>query len=104
MTAVLKSSVWSVFDTRPGWRRVRWFDERAYACAKAANGEYWEETITELKEFDFVECFQTPHGVTILLSFHPASCDQRISLTLHLTPTGCRVGSTAFAPSVDHCA
>jgi hypothetical protein len=44
------------------------------------------------------------HGVTILLSFHPVSCDQRISLTLHLTPTGCRVGSTAFAPSVDHCA
>ena len=44
------------------------------------------------------------HGVTILLAFHPASCDQRISLTLHLTPAGCRVGSTAFAPSVDHCA
>jgi hypothetical protein len=44
------------------------------------------------------------HGVTILLAFQPASCEQRISLTLHLTPTGCRVGSTAFAPSVDHCA
>ncbi|MDJ0710417.1 MAG: hypothetical protein QNJ14_08510 [Woeseiaceae bacterium] len=44
------------------------------------------------------------HGVTILLAFHPASCDEPISLTLHLTPAGCRVGSTAFAPSIDDCA
>lgn len=44
------------------------------------------------------------HGVTILLVFHPAACDEPISLTLHLTPAGCRVGSTAFAPSIEHCA
>ena len=44
------------------------------------------------------------HGVTILLVFHPAACDEPISLTLHLTPAGCRVGSTAFAPSIEDCA
>lgn len=44
------------------------------------------------------------HGVTILLAFHPMGSDQAISLTLHLTTTGCRVGTTAFAPSVEHCA
>ncbi len=44
------------------------------------------------------------HGVTILLAFHPLGSDQAISLTLHLTTTGCRVGTTAFAPSVEHCA
>jgi len=44
------------------------------------------------------------HGVTILLAFHPVGSDQAISLTLHLTTGGCRVGSTAFAPSVEHCA
>jgi len=44
------------------------------------------------------------HGVTILLVFHPFSSDEPISLTLHLTPAGCRVGSTAFAPSFDICA
>ena len=44
------------------------------------------------------------HGVTILLVFHPAACDAPISLTLHLTPAGCRVGSTAFAPSIEDCA
>ena len=44
------------------------------------------------------------HGVTILLAFHPVGSDQAISLTLHLTTSGCRVGTTAFAPSVEHCA
>jgi len=39
--------------------------------------------------------------VTILLVFHPAGSDEPVSLTLHLTPAGCRVGSTAFAPSID---
>ena len=46
----------------------------------------------------------TAHGVTILLVFQPAACDQPISLTLHLTAAGCRVGSTAFAPSIEDCA
>ncbi len=44
------------------------------------------------------------HGITILLVFQPAACDEPISLTLHLTATGCRVGSAAFAPSVEDCA
>jgi len=41
------------------------------------------------------------HGVTILLVFHPSSCDEPVSLTLHLTAAGCRVGSTAFAPTIE---
>lgn len=40
------------------------------------------------------------HGVTILLAFQPVGSDDEISLTLHVTATGCRVGSTAFAPTV----
>ena len=44
------------------------------------------------------------HGVTILLVFHPVGCDAPVSLTLHLTPAGCRVGSTAFAPTIENCA
>ncbi|NNC58249.1 MAG: hypothetical protein HKO12_11865 [Woeseiaceae bacterium] len=41
------------------------------------------------------------HGVTVLLVFHPTGSEEPISLTLHLTAAGCRVGSTAFAPSID---
>lgn len=44
------------------------------------------------------------HGVTILLVFHPTGSVEPISLTLHLTAAGCRVGSTAFAPSIENCA
>ena len=44
------------------------------------------------------------HGVTILLVFHPTGSIEPISLTLHLTAAGCRVGSTAFAPTIQDCA
>ena len=44
------------------------------------------------------------HGVSIMLVFHPAACDEPISLTLHLTAAGCRVGSSVFAPSIEDCA
>ena len=37
--------------------------------------------------------------VTILLVFHPVGCDAPISLTLHQTASGFRVGSTAFGLS-----
>jgi hypothetical protein len=36
------------------------------------------------------------HGITLLLVFHPIGCDEPISLTLHQTASGYRVGSTAF--------
>jgi phage tail sheath protein FI len=40
------------------------------------------------------------HGITILLVFHPLACDEPISLTLHQTASGFRVGSTAFGLTV----
>ena len=40
------------------------------------------------------------HGVTILLVFHPTGCDEPISLTLHQTAFGFRVGSTAFGLTI----
>ncbi len=43
-------------------------------------------------------------GITILLVFHPSGSNEPISLTLHLTASGCRVASTAFAPSIANCA
>ena len=43
-------------------------------------------------------------GVTILLAFHPAGAADAVSLTLHQTVSGCRVATTAFAPSLANCA
>jgi phage tail sheath protein FI len=48
-----------------------------------------------------VECDTEENGVTILLVFHPAACEDPISLTLHLTSSGCHIGSSAFAPSIE---
>jgi phage tail sheath protein FI len=42
---------------------------------------------------------QEEHGITILLVFHPADSDEPVSLTLHQTASGFRVGSTAFGLS-----
>jgi hypothetical protein len=42
-----------------------------------------------------------PHrGVTVLLAFRPAGCDESVALTLHQTVDGCRVAPTAFAPVI----
>jgi hypothetical protein len=40
------------------------------------------------------------HGVTLLLVFHPVGCDEPLSLTLHQTASGIRVGSTAFGLTI----
>ncbi len=40
------------------------------------------------------------HGISILLMFHPVACDEPISLTLHQTASGFRVGSTAFGLAI----
>jgi len=42
------------------------------------------------------------HELTILLVFHPMGTEEPVSLTLHLTAAGCRVSSTAFAPSIEN--
>ena len=42
-------------------------------------------------------------GISLLLVFRPAGSVEPISLTLHLTAAGCRVGSTAFAPAIEDC-
>ena len=43
-------------------------------------------------------------GVTVLLRFRPAGAADAVSMTLHQTVSGCRVATTAFAPSLAHCA
>jgi phage tail sheath protein FI len=40
-------------------------------------------------------------GVTILLAFRPVGAPDPVTLTLHQTVSGCRVATTAFAPSHD---
>ena len=39
------------------------------------------------------------HGFAIFIAFHPVGCREPVSFTLHQTATGCRIASTAFAPT-----
>ena len=106
VSAIALATRWSVFE--PGdrnlARRVR---------AQVLTYFYWLNDLGAFADDRFaVDCDAgvskrddlNEHGVTLLLTFRPANCDEAVSLTLHLTATGCRVGSTAFAPSVEDCA
>jgi phage tail sheath protein FI len=106
ISTIASAARWAVFETgdRELARRVRAQVLTYFECLNDmgafADGRFFVECdagVSQRSDSD-------EHGVTVLLAFHPASCDQRVSLTLHLTPSGCRVGSTAFAPSIDHCA
>ncbi len=96
---------------------TRWavFEPRDEALAKRVRGQIltYLDCLNDLDAFAderfVVECDAgvshradgEEHGVTILLGFHPAGSDERVSLTLHLTAKGCRVGTTAFGPTID---
>ena len=106
ISTIASAARWAVFE--PGDRelarrvqaQVRDYFERLNDMGAFVDGRFFVECDAGVSRRADSEA----HGVTILLGFHPARCEQPVSLSLHLTPAGCRVGSTAFAPSVDHCA
>jgi phage tail sheath protein FI len=100
ISAIRDATKWSIFEQ---WdknlaRRVR---------AQVLTYFYSLHDLGAFADHDFaVECDagvsrrsdRDEHGVTLMLRFRPASSDEPVSLTLHLTASGCRVGSTAFGP------
>jgi len=73
----------------------------AYMCYLANAGVFIDDAF-------LVQCNAGLHGhpsdpdrgITILLGFHPVGSDEPVSLTLHQTLSGCRVATTAFAPTI----
>ena len=92
VTAVVDATRWAVFE--PGDAKL----------ARRVRGQVltYLDCLNDLGAFAddqfIVKCDSDEHGVSILLVFHPVDCDEPVSLTLHQTAGGCRVGSTAFAP------
>lgn len=99
--AIERATRWAVFE--PNGARVA---ERirsqvhAYLSWLADSGAFADHDFT-------VECDAGLHpgprdprrGVTILLAFRPAGADERLSLTLHQSASGCRVTTSAFPPA-----
>lgn len=100
--SVARATRWAVFE-----REDRQLAQRLNAQVRA----YFEE-LQEIGAFAedayIVKCDagvsqrgDTPeHGITILLVFHPLHSAAPVSITLHQTASGCRIGSTAFAPTL----
>ena len=106
ISAIASAARWSVFE--PGdrnlARRVRAQVLTYFYCLNDlgafADGHFAVECDAGVSKRSDSDA----HGVTLLLTFRPANCDESVSMTLHLTAAGCRVGSSAFAPSIEDCA
>ena len=97
---IASATKWAVFAENNG-------ELAPHVCAQIRSYLYCLDDLGAFADDRFVvECGTSvdEHGareVTILVVFHPLSSDEPISLTLHITASGCRVGSAAFAPSAD---
>jgi phage tail sheath protein FI len=100
ISTVSAAARWAVFE--PGdknlARRVRAQVLTYFYCLNDLGAFANDQFIVECDAGVSNRADSDEHGVTILLVFQPADCDESISLTLHLTAAGCRVGSAAFAP------
>ncbi len=106
INSIARATRWAVFE--PGdknlARRVRAQVLTYFYCLNDLGAFSDDRFIVECDAGVSNRLDSDEHGVTVLLVFQPFACNEPISLTLHLTPAGCRVGSTAFAPSIEDCA
>jgi Bacteriophage tail sheath protein len=104
--AIESATRWAIFDAdrAHALQRVQYqVDE--YMAALAAAGAFADEQYS-------VQCdlqrdsraANNERGLTVLLTFTPASSVQPLSLTLYQTVSGSRIASTAFAPVAEACA
>ena len=106
VNAIAKATRWAVFEPDDATlvKRIR-VQVLAYFYRLADLGAFADQRfVVECDAGVSHRADSEQHGVTILLVFHPTGSVAPISLTLHLTAAGCRVGSTAFAPSIENCA
>ncbi len=106
INAVAAGTRWAVFEAEDDTlaKRVR-AQVSAYFTCLAEMGAFADERFVVRCDAGVSRrADSNAHGVTILLVFHPLRSTHPVSLTLHLTPAGCRVGSTAFAPTLENCA
>ena len=104
INAIAKATRWAVFET----------EDRALAKQLRGQVLTYLHSLNDLGAFSndnfIVQCDagvsnrtdSGEHGVTILLVFQPLGCDEPVSLTLHQTADGFRVGSTAFGLTIRH--
>ncbi len=104
--AIESATRWAIFDNdrAHALERVHCQVEE-YMHELAAAGAFADDHYTVQCELQRdVSAPGTERGLTILLSFKPASSAEVLALTLYQTVSGSRIASTAFAPVVEACA
>jgi len=99
--AIDNATRWAVFepDAHQVAERIQ-SQIHAYMCYLADAGAFVDDAFMVQCNAGLHSHPIDPHrGITILLGFHPVGSDEPMSLTLHQTVSGCRVATTAFAPS-----
>jgi phage tail sheath protein FI len=97
---------WAVFEPdRSGVADRVQAQVHAYMCALAAAGAFADDDFVVQCDAGLqAQTDQSQRGVTVFLAFQPSGAVESVSLTLHQTPSGCRVATTAFAPVIEDCA
>jgi len=106
VNTIAAATRWAVFETEDAAlaKRIRAQVLTYFDCLNDLGAFEDERFVVECDAGVSHRADSEQHGVTILLVFHPAGSHEPVSLTLHLTAAGCRVGSTAFAPTIENCA
>jgi len=104
VNSIAKATRWAVFEPEDRTLAVRLRGQvLAYFHSLADLGAFADEDfIVQCDAGVSNRADSDEHGITILLVFHPIGCDEPISLTLHQTASGFRVGSTAFGLTIRH--
>jgi len=98
VSAIVKATRWAVFEPAGEILAARIRDQvlayfqNLYEIGAFANEGFIVQCDAGLNH----RSDNQENGITILLVFHPVACEEPISLTLHQTASGFRVGSTAF--------
>lgn len=104
--AIERATRWAVFE--PDGIRVAdriQAQVHAYMAWLADSGAFAGDRYSVQCDADLHAGPRDPRrGVTILLSFQPAGAAEPLALTLQQTASGCRVRTSAFAPTVARCA
>ena len=99
--AIERATRWAVFQSNEVGvaERVRSQVHAYLSCLADAGAIAGDHFLVRCDRGLHVQAKHAERGVTILLEFHPAGANDAVTLTLHQSVSGCRVATTAFAPS-----
>jgi phage tail sheath protein FI len=100
-TTIQNATRWAVFESATPRVAERLQSQiHAYLCSLADAGAFADDNFAVICDgMRQISPLNPEHSLTVMLMFRPAESAESIALTLHQTPSYCRVATTAFAPA-----